>query len=88
MNSQDFLSNEDLVKSWRDDLAKNETLRIVLQICDEESPLRDDKPATDPMVQYGMVLGYDRYARKLKELSIYPEVKQAPKRTYGVKPKQ
>ena len=93
MRAAEFKATKGLVESWRGYVQNDETIKSVLSVIEDESPLRDPNVCTeaDPLIRYGFALGYTHCADKYKELTILPPVANDPTKkpsTYGVKKKQ
>lgn len=77
----EFMANEELVKSWRNELATNELLKIVLGICEDESPLNqsvDNTSETAANIALGKIVGYNLYSVNLRTLAVLPQIVDDP----------
>lgn len=81
MTTEQFLQDEDLVRSWRDALAKEEIVKLVMETMDESSPIYGGVPEIDKeseAFRLGFIRGYSFFYNKLKELG---KLKQAQETT-------
>ncbi len=87
MTTEEFAQDRSLTKFWHEELAKNETLKLVLGAMDESSPAYREYPETagqSPEAKYWLLRGYMIYHQKLKELGKLTTVKPYIKANYGV----
>jgi hypothetical protein len=92
---EEFLSDSELVKSWRSERENNSLLKMVDSIAEAESP-NNQRPATgltdtDALIAYGYALGYSARGRIYSDLATLPPVKRDPTKrrsTYGIKEKK
>jgi hypothetical protein len=88
MTTTEFLQDEDLIKSWRDALAKDEIVKLVMETMEESSPAYGDTPETakeSSEFRFGFMRGYTYYHQKLKEMGrLKPVQEQTLRRNWGV----
>lgn len=86
----EFLANPEMVKSWKHELVKNQTLRMVLEAMESESPARKDVPADAKLSPHGMidhggfVRGFEDYSKKFYALATLQSLPEPIEADYGV----
>ena len=87
MTRDEFRADKELVIQWRNELATNSLLRTVLQVMENENPVRQQPTAvsdTEAHVAYGRVIGYNEYDREFRALGeTHPQPKFL-KANYGI----
>lgn len=85
----EFLASDELVRSWRDTLATNETLRMVLEAMESVAPIALPLPKEARETPHGLIdhggytRGFAEYQKKLYALAVLPEPTLNLETTYG-----
>src|ERR1051326_2729462 len=95
MTRDEFLSDTELVKSWKAERENNSLLKTIESIAESEAPY--NKPTlshateADALIAYGYAQGYAARGRLYNELATLPPLRLDPTKkrsTYGIKPKE
>jgi hypothetical protein len=92
MTTTEFLQDEDLIKSWRDALAKDEIVKLVMEAMDESSPIYGGVSEIDKeseSFRLGFIRGYSFFYNKLKEMGRLKQTQeQTLRRNWGATAKE